>query len=716
MTAPAASPEHVRLFDADNHYYEPYDAFTRHIDPDFADRAVTVVRAENGRNVVSIGKTPMRYSPAHPMDFVSAPGSLQAMFEEGVVVDRANKKFRMKGSDNPAFINREARLKFMDEEGIDGCMLYPSLGVQVEQTLVDDVPATYANLHAFNRFLEDDWGYDDGRIYAVPLLSLLDLDRAVAELERVLGLGAKAVHLRASPINGRSPADPYFDPFWARVHEAGVLVSMHASSNIYHAQVSSLWGEEPHPTFGDITPFQMFIGMGERPMADMLAALTLHGLFTRFPGLKVASVESGSSWLGHLLHELDHVVLLGRRSRLAPDLGALPSELLKEHLYISPHWEDDLVALAEQFPRRPHRLRVRLAPRRGHGAPPGLSPQGPEARTGARAAGHGSDGGLARRRLVAGGRRAIRSQGDRRGSRRRLHPAVRGDRVLAGRRGQHPAQQPRAGGGRPRAGRSRGAQLPPRRPGPAFPHTGHDPGAVGVRRAVEGTTAPGGRRLMPVHRARPADGRHGESDPGITLTMTTSSHHPQLDRRLGLVVHRQVVEAAHGVGDRGCARHERVDLGGVGGDAGAGDERLDEGAGRVGHRAASLPVERVGEVVVGELLEQAADREHPLVGVRRPDQLHADRQAVDGADGDGERGLAGGVPVLRLQQVDDLLEVEVVGERGGPARGRGDDHVHVVEQRRGGALHVAADPLELHDVGAGQQQPGQGRAARVTRP
>jgi hypothetical protein len=28
------------VYDADTHYYEPYDAFTRHIDPEFRDRAV----------------------------------------------------------------------------------------------------------------------------------------------------------------------------------------------------------------------------------------------------------------------------------------------------------------------------------------------------------------------------------------------------------------------------------------------------------------------------------------------------------------------------------------------------------------------------------------------------------------------------------------------------------------------------------------------------
>jgi len=41
-----AHPTHAGfgIFDADNHYYEPRDAFTRHLDPRFAERAVKVVK------------------------------------------------------------------------------------------------------------------------------------------------------------------------------------------------------------------------------------------------------------------------------------------------------------------------------------------------------------------------------------------------------------------------------------------------------------------------------------------------------------------------------------------------------------------------------------------------------------------------------------------------------------------------------------------------
>ena len=123
----------------------------------------------------------------------------------------------------PEYRDRDRRLALMDAQGVEAALLLPSLGVTLEHFMKEDVEQTCANLRAFNRWLDEDWGFAyRGRIFAVPLLSLLDLDWAIAELEWLLARGARAVHLRPGPQAGRSPADLAFDPFWARIDEAGV--------------------------------------------------------------------------------------------------------------------------------------------------------------------------------------------------------------------------------------------------------------------------------------------------------------------------------------------------------------------------------------------------------------------------------------------------------------------------------------------------------------
>ena len=55
QTVPRHQDLGYRLIDADNHYYEPYDEFTRFIDPDFADRVINVRVDEKGRESTTSG-------------------------------------------------------------------------------------------------------------------------------------------------------------------------------------------------------------------------------------------------------------------------------------------------------------------------------------------------------------------------------------------------------------------------------------------------------------------------------------------------------------------------------------------------------------------------------------------------------------------------------------------------------------------------------------
>ncbi len=90
----------------------------------------------------------------------------------------------------------------MDEQGLDGCLLFPTLGVGMEESLAGDPPALVAAFEAFNRWLEDDWGYAyQERIFAAPMLTLVDVDAAVAELERVLQADARVVCVKGGPAH-----------------------------------------------------------------------------------------------------------------------------------------------------------------------------------------------------------------------------------------------------------------------------------------------------------------------------------------------------------------------------------------------------------------------------------------------------------------------------------------------------------------------------------
>jgi predicted TIM-barrel fold metal-dependent hydrolase len=211
------------------------------------------------------------------------------------------------------------------------------------------MPAHNATVTAFNKWVEDDWGYgSDGKIFGVPLLSLEDPEWAVTELERVIGQGAKFVLLRCGPVQGRSPADPVFDPFWARCEEAGLPIVFHVGNDGFVDLYAAHWSEDPAVSLGKYSPFQMYTSQGDRPIADTFAALVLHNLFGRFPGLRAMTVENGSDWAAPLLHDMDKAVKKGRLGhQLGGPLSDLPSEIFKNHIYVQPYYEENVPALVE---------------------------------------------------------------------------------------------------------------------------------------------------------------------------------------------------------------------------------------------------------------------------------------------------------------------------------------------------------------------------------
>jgi predicted TIM-barrel fold metal-dependent hydrolase len=328
------------IIDADNHYYEALDAFTRHLDPRHGDRVIQWCQVGNRSYHVVGGR--VNHAVVNPtFDPVSPPGAMAEYFRGNHSGRNPMDYLREREPIRPAYRDRDARLAAMDEQGIEQIWLYPTLGMIYEEPLKHDPGAVALMFQAFNRWIEEDWGYGyQGRIWAAPYLSLADVDVAVQELERAVGLGARSVVMRAaSPttLNGTLPAsNEAFDPFWARVQEAGVTVVVHAgdagetaTAGYSGTSFSTSFAAAGRPKITSLTM--------ERSIHDFLASLLFDKLFERFPGLRIASVENGAQFLPGLLSGLQSA------SRKMPGYWAQdPVETFKRHIWINPFWEDDV--------------------------------------------------------------------------------------------------------------------------------------------------------------------------------------------------------------------------------------------------------------------------------------------------------------------------------------------------------------------------------------
>ena len=335
-----ARPEHA--FDADNHYYEAEDAFIRHVDPKMRSRCMRWAEVD-GKARLLVGGKINRFIPNPTFDPCARPGALNDLFRGKASITDLASGFGELEPVRPAYRDPAARLRMLDEQGLDGALLFPTLGVGMEGALSGDRPALLAAFTGFNRWLLDDWTFDyQGRLFAAPYLSLADVDWAVSELEHALDHGAKVINLRPGPIGdpagNRSFGHRSHDPFWARVDEAGITVAFHAGDAGYGFMLRE-WGVNP-----DFQAFRLpmlFQLLTMSPISDTIASLLADGVFSRFPGIRVATIENGAEWVGPLFAKLKKAYQM-RAARWSED----PRETFRRHVWVSPFYEDDLADLA----------------------------------------------------------------------------------------------------------------------------------------------------------------------------------------------------------------------------------------------------------------------------------------------------------------------------------------------------------------------------------
>jgi predicted TIM-barrel fold metal-dependent hydrolase len=332
-------------FDADNHYYEALDAFTRHVDQKMQPRCVQWCEI-NGRKYHVVGGV-VSHAVVNPtFDPVAKAGAMHDYFR-GNPDGKQPWEFLAERERTPSeYRDRDARLARLDEFGLERVWLFPTLGMLYEELLKHDIEAVTTLFAGFNRWLDDDWGFNhQDRIFAAPYLSLADVAWATAELDWALDRGARVVVMRpAAPHTRdgqRAVSDPVFDPFWARVNEAGITVVCHAGDSGYSSNGYALDGFAAGFSGGTWRPNVKSFHI-ERAAYDFLITLAFDKLFDRFPNVRVASVENGSDFLRDLFKKLrstDH--------KMPGYFGDDPAETFRRNVWINPFWEDDVDEVVE---------------------------------------------------------------------------------------------------------------------------------------------------------------------------------------------------------------------------------------------------------------------------------------------------------------------------------------------------------------------------------
>jgi predicted TIM-barrel fold metal-dependent hydrolase len=334
----------IPLFDADNHLYETEEALTKFL-PERYKGAIDYVQVRGRTKIVVRGQI-SEYIPNPTFEVVARPGAMEQLYRVGNPEGKSRREiFGEPMRAVPAFRGPEARLELMNEQGIDRSLMFPTLASLVEERMRDDPEMTHAVIHSLNEWLHETWTFNyENRIFTTPVITLPIVERAIEELEWVVERGAKVVLIRPAPAHGirgpRSFALEEFDPFWEKVVEHDILVAMHSSDSGYERYANDWMGNN-----SEMLPFQpqaFRMLQGWRPVEDAVSALVCHGALSRFPALKVAVIENGSSWVAPLLKSMADLY-----KKMPQEFLEDPVMVVKRNIYISPFWEEDLGELAD---------------------------------------------------------------------------------------------------------------------------------------------------------------------------------------------------------------------------------------------------------------------------------------------------------------------------------------------------------------------------------
>ncbi|MCZ6855703.1 MAG: amidohydrolase family protein [Gammaproteobacteria bacterium] len=277
-----------RTVDADGHILEPADLWENYLEKKYLDRALRIKVDDEGLEYLEINGQPSKRT---------AKGSLAIMGAMGEENLRPSPDRRYSDSMPFGACNAVERLSLMDQENLDLCLLYPTIGLLWECELTDP-ELSLAYIRAYNRWIADFCRDSGGRLVPIAQLTLLDPEGSAQELERAVKDGCKGAWLNPFNHNKIIHGAEEHDVIFAKCCELGVPLAIHPTFTPHGAAEGIFkW---PRKGRGPAEA----IWLRSIVQQVFISFLSL-GTLERFPTLRLGVLEAGCGWIGPLLDRLD---------------------------------------------------------------------------------------------------------------------------------------------------------------------------------------------------------------------------------------------------------------------------------------------------------------------------------------------------------------------------------------------------------------------------
>jgi predicted TIM-barrel fold metal-dependent hydrolase len=165
-----------------------------------------------------------------------------------------------------------------------------------------------------------------GRLRWVGVLPLLNMDKALAELEWAVRHGACAIHVRGVE-DERMLNDPYFFPLYEEAARQNIAVCIHAGSGNLYIWDNLVRGRR------ELTYFATKV-----PVLAAFNILAVSDIPDRFPGLRFGFIEAAASWVPYMLRDLQQ-----RSPRILDKAIKIDEHFLRDRgFFVACQADDDL--------------------------------------------------------------------------------------------------------------------------------------------------------------------------------------------------------------------------------------------------------------------------------------------------------------------------------------------------------------------------------------
>jgi predicted TIM-barrel fold metal-dependent hydrolase len=292
------------LIDGDTHVNEPPDLWTNRVPAKYRDRVPRLEHLEDGDAWIIEGvKDPINFG-------MNACAGLPAEKQQAWIrFDELRE-----GGWNPA-----ARLKEMDQDGIDAAFLYPTPRLSQGVVSNRDADLQLAMIQAYNDWLSEYASHAPKRLFGLGMLPICGVGEAVKEYERIVGLpGLRGAVMLAYP-HGTDAIAPEDDDLFAAVVASGVPLNIHAAMSV-----------DPPTVHKTKIPGDVRFYDAPKRMLEFLWA----GVFDRFPALRLGFIEVDCGWVPVVKEQIDNrYYRMAVANRLT--LRRAPSEYFDEHCFYS---------------------------------------------------------------------------------------------------------------------------------------------------------------------------------------------------------------------------------------------------------------------------------------------------------------------------------------------------------------------------------------------